>query len=297
MSVFPITFSIPKEKIINHYPENKTKILSSLIPGKMETYIYQKENDYYQEYQSSFFAMTFKKGGWDCMRHYEIIANGAIPFFPNIEQCPPRTMVAFPKHLVLQGNQLYDKFKNASVDDPELKESTKALSLEFLNYTRENLTCEKVAQYILDVTQHTEVKNILFLSGSTNPDYLRCLTLIGFKKIFGTQCHDFPKIDHIYKNFENDMSNFHGRGFTLSKIIEPDLYNSSIENDQIEEMIQQKAFDLIIYGSYHRGMPFWKLVCQMYDPKDVVLLCGEDLHPCNHKIFTTHGYNVFVREQ
>jgi hypothetical protein len=40
----PITFSTPNEKIINYIPI-KTKILSSLIPGKLRTYIYNNEED------------------------------------------------------------------------------------------------------------------------------------------------------------------------------------------------------------------------------------------------------------
>jgi hypothetical protein len=33
------------------------------------------------------------------MRHYEILGNGALPYFPDIEGCPERTMVNFPKAL------------------------------------------------------------------------------------------------------------------------------------------------------------------------------------------------------
>ena len=29
----------------------------------------------------SYFGSTKKKAGWDCMRHYEIVASGAVPFF------------------------------------------------------------------------------------------------------------------------------------------------------------------------------------------------------------------------
>ena len=47
-----------------------------LIPGRGETYIYQTEPEYYENYQRAYFALTCKKGGWDCMRHYEILASG-----------------------------------------------------------------------------------------------------------------------------------------------------------------------------------------------------------------------------
>ena len=53
----PITFSIPKEKICDTY-NIKTKILSDLIPGNTSTYIYNNEQDYYNEYKTSYFAIT-----------------------------------------------------------------------------------------------------------------------------------------------------------------------------------------------------------------------------------------------
>ena len=87
----PITFSIPEEKIVTSIPL-KTKILSNIIPNFTLKYDYNTEKDYYNEYRSSYFATTMKKCGWDCMRHYEILANGCIPFFIDIEQCPKYTM-------------------------------------------------------------------------------------------------------------------------------------------------------------------------------------------------------------
>ena len=46
----PITFSIPKNKIVLIIP-NKTKVISNLIPGRIETYIYDNETDYYNQYK------------------------------------------------------------------------------------------------------------------------------------------------------------------------------------------------------------------------------------------------------
>jgi len=111
--IHPIVFSIPEEKICTCAPV-KDKLLSSLIPGRRSTYIYMTEHDYYNEYKRSYFAMTTKKGGWDCMRHYEILANGCVPYFPDIEKCPPNTMALFPKELTIQGNSLYNKIKSYS---------------------------------------------------------------------------------------------------------------------------------------------------------------------------------------
>ena len=110
-----ITFSMPSNKIVTDIPFKK-KFLSSLIPGDGSTYIYKTEESYYNEYKQSLFATTFKKAGWDCMRHYEIIANGCIPYFPHIESCPEFSLYFFPKALIIKGNMLYNKISNSILE-------------------------------------------------------------------------------------------------------------------------------------------------------------------------------------
>ena len=46
-----------------------------------------------------------EKAGWDCLRHYEIIGNGTIPYFHELEDCPPDTLHSFPKELILETNK------------------------------------------------------------------------------------------------------------------------------------------------------------------------------------------------
>ena len=296
--LFPITFSIPEIKMIslNNTEIKKTKLLSSLIPGNTETYIYDTEKDYYNEYKKSLFAITCKKAGWDCMRHYEIIANGCIPYFPNIEKCPKNTMALFPKNLILEGNKLYEKIiKNENknlLEEDKIKYNI--LIEKLMNYTRENLTCKKIAEYILQKSNHTNVKNILFLSGHLYPDYLRCLTLIGFKELFGQKCHDYPKVEHIYKSSTIKPDKLYGKGFSYSNIINDNLHD--IEEDiKIIENIKNKKYDIVIYGSYMRGTPFYDIVKNIYSPDKIILLCGEDkLYPYEHWI--DKGHYVFIRE-
>lgn len=272
----PITFSIPEEKIINYIPD-KTKILSSLIPGKNETYIYNTESEYYEEYRQSMFATTRKKAGWDCMRHYEIIANGSIPYFPDIEQCPPNTMALFPKNLVIEGNLLYDKFKNKNMNEltsDDMNEYNE-LAIKILEYTKENLSTKKMAEYMLQKTNNKNVKKILYLSSSTFPDYLRCVTLHGFKEIFGSNCHDVPKIPHLYKSTDINYSLLYGKGISYTDLLENSFHNDELDKI-IEDDIKNKAYDIVIYGSYHRGMPYYDLVSQYYEANKIILMCGED---------------------
>lgn len=288
MSVFPITFSIPEEKIVPCVPV-KTKFQSTLIPGNLSTYIYNTGTEYYDQYKESMFAITTKKAGWDCMRHYEILANGCVPYFPYIEQCPTNTMALLPKDLLKQANALYKK--NSSIDSEEYL----LLANQLLDYTRDHLTTIKMAQYILKTSNHSTSTKILFLSSRTDPDYLRCVTLHGFKTLFGKGCHDYPKIPHIYKNQPINYSGLYGKGITYTNLISSELHSN--ESDQtMENDIEMKVYDLIIYGSYHRGMPFYNMVMKYYKASDVVLLCGEDIHSCNYSEWVVKGHSVFVRE-
>jgi hypothetical protein len=293
--LFPITFSIPKDKILTKIPE-KIRILSHLIPGNLNTYIYNNETDYYKQYQESLFAITHKKGGWDCMRHYEIMANGCIPYFPNIESCPKNTMALLPKNLILEGNTLYLKYKDKvsieSFTAEELKECFELIE-KILQFTKENLKTTDIARYILSKCSST-VNKVLFLSADPGPDYLRCLTLQGFKEIFGVDCHDYYKISHIYDDFENSHK-LYGKGITYTKNISERLRNDNLDDILMEDIISKK-YDLIIYGSFHRGTPFYEIVSQIYKPDEIVMLCGEDDHICNFQEWIDKGHIIFVRE-
>ena len=107
MPIYPITFSIPEQKLFDGKNIiEKKQLTASLIPGDMSTYIYKTEQDYYKNYQMAYFAITMKKAGWDCLRHYEILANNCIPYFIDIENCPENTLSLFPKDIIALSNQL-----------------------------------------------------------------------------------------------------------------------------------------------------------------------------------------------
>jgi len=94
-NMFPINFAIPTSKV--NFNVNKTKDAAYITPLDKSTYIYKNEKDYYNDYNQARFGVTVKKAGWDCLRHYEILGNGCIPVFFNIDSCPDLTMKYFPK--------------------------------------------------------------------------------------------------------------------------------------------------------------------------------------------------------
>lgn len=51
-------------------------------------YIFDNEEDYYNDMSRSWFGLSCKKGGWDSLRHYEIIAAGALLLFKDFDKKP-----------------------------------------------------------------------------------------------------------------------------------------------------------------------------------------------------------------
>jgi len=181
-NVYPINFAIPKEKIVHTINPKPLNILAPLIPGKYSTYIYEKEQDYYQSYQNSIFALTYEKTGWDSLRHYEILMNGCIPLFLNIDKCPETILTNLPKRLLFDVfnqyswilNQFFPtsiyKMKFLAIEKfflyflnlfkkkydstalinsyPELFE----IKRKMIDYTKKNLTTEKIASNMISDT-------------------------------------------------------------------------------------------------------------------------------------------------
>ena len=288
--LYPITFSIPECKILPAVTDKK-RLFAQLIPGDLSTYIYgSNEKSYYEDYAQSVFGITHEKAGWDCMRHYEILANGCIPWFKDLDGCPPNTMTHFPKQLV---KHAMTELAGATDFNTE---AVRNHALLLLSYTRENLTTKAMARYVLNKIERKDVKNILFLSWNIQMDYMRDLLLHGFKEIFGVSCHDYPCIPHLYTDFpESSLPGLYGCGMSISRLLDKIAFRDAGNDRTVGQDIVSHRYDLIVYGSVHRTTPYWDLVHRHYASKDVILICGEDLHQCE---FTrlAQEHDLFLRE-
>ena len=178
-NVFPISFSIPKEKIISKIETNINNILSPLIPGINSTYIYKAETEYNDMYKKSIFGITIKKEGWDCYRHYELLMNGCLPFFLDIKDCPDLTCISLPKEKLIEINLRFLKkisnnykiqlnlkkfpnlaksilyFKKYFFKESDTQEFLKKypeifdIKNELLNFSKNNLTTENTAKKMI----------------------------------------------------------------------------------------------------------------------------------------------------
>ena len=104
--VLPASFSIPEEKIrpINFEVKYQKLARHCVDPevakecGLHTSYAFDSEQDYYDDLAASRFSVTTKRGGWDCLRHYEIAAAGSLICFRQMEEklssCAPHGLRA-----------------------------------------------------------------------------------------------------------------------------------------------------------------------------------------------------------
>lgn len=157
-NILPISFSIPNEKIlVGDGPEKQKDFgrhivdpeVCQNVPGAVSSYAFSMEEDYYHDLQISRFGITMKRGGWDCLRHYEIAANGAVPCFRNLEDkpinCAPHGLVPGKNCISYQNwNDLQSKI--AKINPAEYAQLRK----EVLNWANE-MECSRLVKRTLDL--------------------------------------------------------------------------------------------------------------------------------------------------
>jgi hypothetical protein len=144
-SALPISFKFPScHPMLNKPYIQKSRLLANIDPRWQNSYInglepthvdyrYKEEEDYYRQYQESLFAFTTKKSGWDCMRHYEIIACNCLPVFPDFNSAPTNTMIEWDRNLQSRVNALWLHMSqvNSKIDIGECMNSWSELMEEF----------------------------------------------------------------------------------------------------------------------------------------------------------------------
>jgi hypothetical protein len=150
-----ISFSIPQEKIIAQLPIKKKdfpkhivdKEVALGVEGSTTSYAFDNEFEYYQDLQLSKYGITTKKAGWDCLRHYEIAANGAVLCFKNLYSKPS---ACAPHGLDETNTIVYNSLS-------ELKEKLEKLSAsDYLTYQHnildwvKNHTTIKIAEKVIN---------------------------------------------------------------------------------------------------------------------------------------------------
>jgi hypothetical protein len=176
--LFPISFSIPQEKVRTASPSKKTRYprhvqceeaykIDAINQRSTPDSIFSDETRYYDDIASAKFGITQKKAGWECMRHYEIGANLTVPCFHRLSEKPfltaPHGLQDFHNCLVFQtADELSSKIQY--VEENGVYNYLVANSAQ---WTQEH-TCQKVAARLLTqigANSKNESVNHLFPEG------------------------------------------------------------------------------------------------------------------------------------
>ena len=99
--VWPTGFGIPKDHIRGFDFAQKKQLHQKTAPddalfksiqdvgGGASHHVFTNEEEYYDDLASSWFGLTCKKGGWDCLRVYETLAAGSLLLFKDYHSKPP----------------------------------------------------------------------------------------------------------------------------------------------------------------------------------------------------------------
>jgi hypothetical protein len=317
IKLYPIVFgfidhfipsTIPRKVLINGKVivvnqtclPKKTKDFSELIPGKIETYKFRFENelDYRRLYSTAYYAVTMKKGGWDCNRHYEIISSGTMPFFDQLNKAGDHTLSFLPKSILYAAQAIpgINRY-NLSIDHKlfDLNQYTLLLH-RLLYYAKHRLTTVKLVEYILKTVEYplssTQNHSVLYISRYP-VDYLKDFMLHGLTHIFEENLHVFQAPRYMYQYPMSKMwtaeettdfykERLYGMGYglklTLSNYVhlyerdKKDLSSLAI----VENNIRSRIYSLIVYGSINREHSAFFVAKDHYERSRIVALDGDD---------------------
>lgn len=152
-NVHPISFAIPKEKVCK--PESvfpKTKHISGEMPNHkgVDGWKIKNEEEYYEMYRQAYYGITYMKGGWDSLRHYEILMNGCIPLFLDIAGCPQNTLTSLPKDFLKDFMENNIRINDGAINVLHNDYQAKEIIYEMLEWTERYCTTKALAEYVLE---------------------------------------------------------------------------------------------------------------------------------------------------
>ncbi|MGB0767789.1 MAG: hypothetical protein ACPGYV_08770 [Phycisphaeraceae bacterium] len=280
--LYPLSFCIPESLILDAPPTKEQAAGEGISRGRRRYRFGPGEQDaYYRDYQRSYFGLTYKKGGWDCMRHLEIMANGTLPFFPGIEDCPRYTMTHYPKARLADIGRTYagaltiDGYSLSF--DPDLAADAitqyEAYVRALLDHTRTHLTTAAMARYVLDKAGRPDATRVLYVASGNKPDYLCDLLFHGMRTILGPGCVDANKLWWMYQSASpKRVGKLYGNGFTYSRHLD----EIDLDRTAIKARLAKREFDLVVFGAVNRCHDLLPEVRRHYDREEVVLVDGED---------------------
>ena len=285
LGVFPISFSHPSMLPLR----TPTRPLSAIIPGF--PYSFDDEASYLAHYADSNMAITHRKAGWDCFRHVEIAASGAIPLMPDVHEIPRYAMTHYPKRAYAE---ILDHVLQGGTPGPETRRQLREYFVRFQ-------ATETLSRYVLRMSGLPDAQDVLFLDEALpqQPDYLSVLSLIGLKQLLGNRCVVAFPVPYIYDHHAGPMTGLYGKGFGYTRVL-PEAHQSDLERigaARAHLLDAMQRSDAVVVGSAYRNLHLVDDVLQQVAPEKLILLYGEDTPPLSSVLQGLKGASasLFVR--
>lgn len=214
---FPITFGLFPRSLENVIESKRDLVVSPVIPGK--PYSFNKQEDYFASYAKSQWAITHKKGGWDCMRHLEILGNGSIPLMHDAKRIPESAMFFYPKDFLAE---IYLEFtSHPFVPDSSVREYVRI-------WMERYLTAESVVKNMLTLEGRDKIElqdRILFVDAvlTEQVDYMSAVILSGLLTLFPGKIDILEKAPrYLFDDYNLELQDLYGRGFGYAKCCSAD---------------------------------------------------------------------------
>ncbi|CAE7191405.1 unnamed protein product, partial [Symbiodinium pilosum] len=301
LKIYPIAIGIADELIVPCIPLKRFDY-ALVWPGDRRTYSFNHRISedtvaYHENLRQAWFALTRPKGGWDCLRHYEILAAGSMPYFLDLKRRPAKKAAFLPMHLLRVAKTLPGVYEGRI--DPStfsirtcVRPCGKYLETmaPLLRYTKQRLAASKLAEYLLS---HLRVhrRSVLFLlppDGYHTGGYASRNMFYGLRRVLGPEnVVDYPMFAEMYAaHGRMDMS-------TTGLLHAPAI---QLNSSQVEDWLRARKFGAVIYSNARAPLLFWDLVVSLYAPEEVAFLDGFDhANGSNILRLAPHG-RYFLRE-
>ena len=170
-TVFPTGFGIPEQRIRQLNFETKDQLYQKTAPafslfknindigGGFSHHKFQIEEEYSDDLSRSWFGLTCKKGGWDCLRHYEIIAAGSLLLFRDYDKkpllCSPQELPCFS---YTTKDELYNLMSKLVVDNKPTQEYLDMIDMQRQWLYCNGTTISRAKNMIQNLKKYLEIK-------------------------------------------------------------------------------------------------------------------------------------------
>ena len=284
--LWPISFSFPDAW--SGRTLEPERLLSPITPGF--PYSFTDPEEYLRSYGTAQWGITHRKAGWDCFRHVEILASGAVPLMIDAADIPRYSMVHYPKRAMADAAALA-RARGGAPDS--------ASRAAFQSFFDRHLTCESMARYLIEVSGLEGAERILFVDEQHphSSDYQSTLTLVGLKRLRGPAVVPMFPAPWLYSDFPGEVGHLYGRGFGYSRSLDPGLRSASETGGASSSTVDPSTFDAIVVGSISRNEHLAGELLAGFPVDRTVWIHGEDSPPTARQTrdLRASGAHVFVR--